>query len=151
VTTGLFLVADGASRLAVLVASQRYPSEGSFVEVMAPELEAGEAFLSELRRLMGERNVYRQKVISLTADSGPMGTRIAVTFHRRQRVARDQIVLPGALLERVERSTVEFDRHASALRERGHHVRRGLLLTVRPVRERPSPRPTSPTRWKSAR
>jgi len=43
-------------------------------------------------------------------------------------VARDRIVLPDGLLEAVERSTLEFDRHADALRAQGRHLRRGLLL-----------------------
>ena len=128
VTMGLFLIADGEDRLAVLIAPNRYPSEASFVEAMAPELGTAEVFLEELRRLMGEQNVYRQKVISLSGDRGPMGTRIDVTFHRRQRVTRDRIVLPDGLLEAVERSTLEFDRHADALRAQGRHLRRGLLL-----------------------
>lgn len=128
VTRGLFLIADGEDRLAVLVASERFPSEAAFVEVMAPELERAEAFLTELRQLMNEHNVYRQKVISLSGGSGPMGTTVEVTFHRRQHVARERIVLSKGLLERVEHSTLEFDRHAEALRRQGFHLRRGLLL-----------------------
>lgn len=128
VTSGLFMVADGEHRLAILIAPERFPSEASFVEVMAPELERAEAFLGELQRLMVEHNVYRQKVISLAAARGPMGTKIDVTFHRRERVARDRIVLPDGLLEGVERSTLVFDRHAEVLRSQGHHLRRGLLL-----------------------
>jgi hypothetical protein len=128
VTAGLFLVNDGDDRIAVLVASQRYPSESSFVEVMAPQVGPAERFLAELRTLMREHNVFRQKVISLAGGQGAGGSGIGVTFHRRRRVEREQIVLAGGLLERVERSTVEFDRHAAKLRDRGHHMRRGLLL-----------------------
>jgi len=129
VTTGLFFVRDGDSRLAVLMARpQRYASQRYFVEVMAPQQETGEAFLAELRRLMAEHNVYRRKVISLSGAQGPMGMSIKVGFHPRKPAARDQIVLPPGLLERVERSTLEFDRHTEALRDRGHHLRRGILL-----------------------
>ena len=128
VTQGLFLVADGERRLAVLVARQSFRSPTPIVEVMAAELELCERFIAELRRLMVERNVYRRKLISLSLVGGPMGQQISVSFLARQRVGRDMIVLPGGLLERVERSTIEFDRHADALRARGRHVRRGLLL-----------------------
>ncbi len=129
VTVGLFLVADGKRRIAVLVGQQRYPLQTPLVEVMSPEPELGEAFIADLRRLMAERNVYRGKVISLSTVPAPMGgARVSVAFHRRQRVGRDRIVLPEGLLERVERSTIEFDRHAAALRARGRHLRRGLLL-----------------------
>ena len=128
VTMGLFLITAGSERLAFLIANQRYPSEGSFVEVMAPQVHSAEAFLRELRRLMVEHNVYRQKVISLAGSRGPMGQKIDVTFHRRRRVARDRIVLPDGVLEGVERNTLEFDRHADRLRAQGRHLRRGLLL-----------------------
>lgn len=129
VTMGLYLITAGSERLAVLIASQRFPKEGTFVEVMAPQLPAAEAFLSALRRLMVEHNVYRRKVISLAAvGRGPMGTKIQVTFHPRRRVARDRIVLPDGVLEGVERNTLEFDRHADLLRSQGRHLRRGLLL-----------------------
>ena len=130
VTMALFLVTSGDVALAVLVArNQRYGSSRSFVEVMAPDQHAGEAFVTELRALMGQHNVYRRKVISLSAVPGQMGgTSIDVAFHRRKPAARHEIVLPEGLLERVERSTLEFDRHTETLRERGHHLRRGLLL-----------------------
>jgi len=129
VTMGLFLVSDRERPLAVLVTHQRYPLQTPLVEVMAPEPDPGEAFIAELRGLMVQHNVYRGKVISLSAVPGPMGMRTEVSFHRRrERVARDRIVLADGLLERVERSTIEFDRHADALRAAGRHLRRGLLL-----------------------
>ena len=128
VTMGLFLVTDGESRLAVLLGRQRFPSQRYFVEAMAPEQEAGEAFLADLRGSMAAHNVYRRKVISLSGTQGPMGTSTDVAFHPRKPAAREAIVLPAGLLERVERSTLEFDRHTEALRERGHHLRRGILL-----------------------
>ena len=115
VTMGLFLITAGSERLAVLIASQRFPMEGSFVEVMAPQVHGAEAFLGELRRLMVEHNVYRRKVISLAGSRGPTGQKIEVTFHRRRRVARGRIVLPDGVLEGVERNTLEFDRHADRL------------------------------------
>jgi len=128
VASGVFLIAEADTRLAVLVGNERYPSDGMFVAVMARELEAAESFLAELGALMREHNVYRRKLISLSGAQGPMGTKVEVMFHPRQPLERDQIVLPDGVLERVERSTIVFDRHAPKLRERGHHMRRGLLL-----------------------
>ncbi|MDQ4049486.1 MAG: ATP-binding protein, partial [Actinomycetota bacterium] len=128
VTMGLFLVSEGDSRLAVLVTRQRYQSESPVLEVMAAERQVGEAFMAELRRLQAEHNVYRGKLISLSQSAGPMGGRIDVSFHRRRRVARNDIVLAEGVLERVERSTVEFDRQRESLRAAGRHLRRGILL-----------------------
>ena len=128
VTLGLYLVSEADRRLAVLVTRQRPPMQTLVVEVMAPEAELGSTFVAELRRLMRERNIYRRKVISLAATAGLMGQRIDVTFHSRQRVARDRIVLADGVLERVEHSTIEFDRQTEALLASGRHLRRGLLL-----------------------
>lgn len=128
VTMGLFLVTDGESRLAVLVSRQRHPFDAPVVEVMAADRELGEGFMEELRSLQAEHNVYRGKVISLSMAPGPMGQRISVSFHRRRGVRREDIVLAEGVLERVERSTVDFDRQRDALREAGLHLRRGILL-----------------------
>jgi AAA+ superfamily predicted ATPase len=128
VSSGMFFISEGDSRLAVLVANQRFPSEGMAVEVMAPSLQDAEVFLHELRGLMRMHNVYRRKLISLSGAQTPMGSKIEVMFHSREPLERDEIVLPDGVLERAERSTIVFDRHASELRERGHHMRRGLLL-----------------------
>ena len=128
VTMGLFLVSEGETRLAVLVSRQRHPFDAPVLEVMAPEREQGEAFMEELRRLQAEHNVYRGKVISLSMAPGPMGQRISVAFHRRRRVGRGDIVLGDGVLERVERSTIDFDRERDSLRAAGLHLRRGILL-----------------------
>jgi hypothetical protein len=128
VTMGLFLVTEGDGRLAVLVSRQRHPFDAPVLEVMAPERELGEAFMKEVRLLQAEQNVYRGKVISLSLAPGPMGQRISVSFHRSRGVQREDIVLAEGVLERVERSSVDFDRHREVLREAGLHLRRGILL-----------------------
>jgi hypothetical protein len=43
-------------------------------------------------------------------------------------IARDRIVLPAGVLERVERQAFGVARHARRLRASGRHLRRGLLL-----------------------
>jgi ATP-dependent 26S proteasome regulatory subunit len=44
------------------------------------------------------------------------------------RIAREQIVLPEGVLERIERHTLGFAEQADRLRAAGRHVKRGLLL-----------------------
>jgi cell division protease FtsH len=127
IQSGLFLVTGPGGPLAAFA---RGPNESSFranvqIEVMAPQREAAEAFLAELRRRMRERNVYRGRVLSLFVDEMRA---LRVAFHRLGRVERDAIVLPDGLLERVERQTTGFSRHAERLRALGRHLRRGMLL-----------------------
>src|SRR4029453_8628066 len=69
--------------------------------------------------------VFRGRVISLERRQfGPPNVR----FHELPAVERDQIVLSSGVLERVERHTIGFSRHAERLRAAGRHLRRGLLL-----------------------
>ena len=99
------------------------------VEVMAAERTQAEAFLSELRAGMHRRNVYRGRILSLSLDDQH---HLCVNFHKLPQIAREQIVLPAGLLERIERQAVDFARHAEQLRAAGRHLRRGLLLHGKP-------------------
>jgi ATPase family associated with various cellular activities (AAA)/AAA+ lid domain len=130
VTAGMFLIADGEQRLAALVMQGRHEfGEGGLrLEVIAPEQEAGEQFVAELRALMHEHNVFRGKVLALKAGDEMMGHGMSVEFPSVEPVSRDQIVLPEGVLDIVELHTVEFARHAETLRTAGWHLRRGLLL-----------------------
>jgi hypothetical protein len=130
VTAGLFLIAEGERRLAALVMLGRhgFDEAGLRVEVIAPEQEAGERFVAEIRALMHEHNVFRGKVLALKGGDEMMGQGMSVEFPAVEPVSRDQIVLPEGVLDVIELHTIEFARHADALRDAGHHLRRGLLL-----------------------
>ena len=130
ITAGLFLIAEGDRRLAALVMLGRrgFDEGGLRLEVIAPEQEEGERFIADVRALMHEHNVFRGKVLALKAGDEMMGRGMAVEFPAVEPVSRDQIVLPEGVLDIVELHTVEFARHAGALREAGWHLRRGLLL-----------------------
>jgi hypothetical protein len=125
VQLGLFLVRDGTRRAALLVSAP--PEHGQpqvVVEVLA-EKDHGSAVLADLRRLMRERNVYRGRVVSLLYD---MYGGLALKHHEIPKVARDDIVLPEGILERIERHTIGFVRQQEKLRAAGRHLKRGLLL-----------------------
>jgi hypothetical protein len=123
---GLYLVSEGDKRLAILVAkTERGYADGIKVEVLAPEREAADACLGALRTSMRKRNVYRGHVVSLFATQ-QQGLQIA--FHRLPKIARDQIILPTGVLERVERESVSFSKHAEQLLASGRHLKRGMLL-----------------------
>ncbi|HEX8134704.1 MAG TPA: ATP-binding protein, partial [Actinomycetes bacterium] len=128
---GLLLVTDGEDRFVLLV---RGPSDYGVerrvqVEVMAADRERARRLLAELRAGMAARNVYRGRVISLLAHRyGPP----TVRFHELAAVAREDIVLPDGLLERLERHTIGFSHHRERLLAAGRHLRRGILLHGRP-------------------
>src|SRR5262245_20754099 len=127
---GLFLIED---RGAAVVALLRGPSEFGqqqtvTLELLSPDQERATALLAEVRRLMVERNVFRRQVISFGEPHlGHVGVG-PVVFHRRPELVRDQLVLPEAALELVERQVLGIARHRERLRASGQHVKRGLLL-----------------------
>lgn len=127
VENGLFLVRDADKRFAILVATppehQRYLRTFS-VQVMAVSASIAEAVVAELHALIRERNLYRGRVISLFVDHQD----VAVKFHTLPKVARDDVILPEGLLDRIERQTVRFSQHAAQLRAMGRHIKRGVLF-----------------------
>jgi ATP-dependent 26S proteasome regulatory subunit len=96
---------------------------------MAADRDQTQALLADLRRTMRARSVYRGRVISLVAEQyGPPRVR----FHTLPEVAREDIVLPDGVLERVELHTIRFAAHRDRLLAAGRHLRRGLLLHGKP-------------------
>jgi ATP-dependent 26S proteasome regulatory subunit len=67
-------------------------------------------------------------VLALKGGDEMMNRGMSVEFPSFEPVDRDQIILPEGVLDVVELHTVEFARHAEALRQAGRHLRRGLLL-----------------------
>jgi hypothetical protein len=131
VQRGLYLIRDHDQRYALYL---RGPSEVGFppklqLEVMGATKEAAEHLLGDLRRLMRTRNVYRGRVLSFGRDERGM---IRIEFHRLPKIARDQIIFPAGLMERIERQTVLFSRHSARLLAAGRHLRRGILLHGKP-------------------
>jgi len=123
---GLYLIEDSIGRHAVLVAAPRemMGKEDLRVEVMSADRADGVRLLAELRRRMRRLNVYRGHIVSLEAGSYSLGVR----FHHLRPVARDDIILPPGVLDRIERQTIGFSRHRDTLLAAGRHLKRGLLL-----------------------
>ena len=128
VQRGLYLIRDGGNRLAVLMQGplKELHFRKAKIEVMAPVREAAEGLLGELRAALRTRNVYRGHILSLSQEE-TTGT-LQVAFHRLPDVARQNIILPEGLLERIERQTIGFGRHSARLLAAGRHLKRGLLL-----------------------
>jgi cell division protease FtsH len=127
VQSGLYLIRQSDQRFAILL---RGPSEMGFqrkvrVEVMASDRARAENFLSKLRLSMRQHNVYRGRVLSLSADQFQG---LQVTFHRLPDIRREQIILPEGLLDRIERQTVQFAKFTDKLLAAGRHLKRGILL-----------------------
>jgi hypothetical protein len=128
VSSGLYLISDGTKRYALLVAlgDSTRPWAKLQVEVMTRDHQDAVRLLADLRTAMRKRNVYRGQVVSLEYDR--RGDTVAVQFHKLRPIAREQIVLPDGILERVERQTSGFSQHRDELLAAGRHLKRGMLL-----------------------
>lgn len=127
VQTGLYFIRLGERPLALLV---RGPREfgmdiGIDLEVMALTRASAEDFLSELRITMRANNVYRNHVISLAYNNRGA---VTVQSHRLPQIARQDIILPSGVLERIERQTIHFSNLREKLKAAGRHIKRGMLL-----------------------
>ncbi|MGA4839524.1 AAA family ATPase [Streptomyces sp. G45] len=97
------------------------------LEVLAASRDTAKRLLSGVDALVREHNVLRGQVLSF--EGAEFGEGLGpFRFHRRPDLARDGIVLPPGLLDRVERQVVGVARQRERLRAAGQHLRRGLLL-----------------------
>jgi len=127
VKSGLWLIDDGAQRLALMLKQADHGPMGETLtlEAMATEREIAERAVDELRSLMDTLNVYRGQILTLRhSRQGNLALSVAAL----PAVRRDQIVLPAGVLERIERHTIGFAERVEALRAAGRHLKRGLLL-----------------------
>jgi ATP-dependent 26S proteasome regulatory subunit len=92
---------------------------------MARDRKLAEECLRRVQRLTNHGGAYRGHVLSLEQDC--MGN-LNVVYHALPVIRRDELILPEALLSRIERHTLSFARHADRLRSAGRHLKRGSLL-----------------------
>ena len=129
VESGLWLVRDDEGPLVLMLKSlDRGMGESLGLEVMAADSERAARVLADLVGLMRERNVYRGRVLELRPRHFHHDEGAPLTVRTLPRIARDRIVLPPGVLERVERQAFGIGAHAERLRASGRHLRRGLLL-----------------------
>src|SRR6266508_888097 len=128
---GLYFVTSGEDRLTVFVVGpptrEMGPRTRARVEVAGARRDAATELLRDLIAATKELNIYRGKAISL-APGGQFGVQSLVKFHRLPKIARDEIVLPDGVLERIEQHAVRFSEHAAALVAAKRSLKRGILL-----------------------
>jgi len=123
---------DGVKLALHLTSRQEYARKtGMQLEVAVPAGERGERvtrdLLLRLDAALQEARAYRGKVLSLESEPRS-GQVLGVTVHRLDPVSRDDIVLPAATLELLERNVVHFARSRDVLARLGMQVKKGLLF-----------------------
>ena len=129
VAVGLHLLTFEGVPLAVLqrAANRDYDSDGSKLEILAPDPGAVEAFLAELREESMRHSVLRRQVIGFGGASYERSMS-GLTFHRRPGLPAESVVLPDGVLEQVSGHVLGLARHRDRLRSQGQHLKRGVLL-----------------------
>lgn len=125
VKRGLYLFRDGDAPLALLVNTLSHYHSVLSAEVMAPDRETAEKFLRRLTRQTRHGTAFRGRVLSVEQDCYH---NVVVRYHTLPAVGPDALILPEALLRRMERHAMGCSRHAERLRAAGRHLKRGILL-----------------------
>ncbi|HEY6493487.1 MAG TPA: AAA family ATPase [Trebonia sp.] len=121
----LLLVSDARGRYVLMVKGPTEQQPNLALEVAGLPVGEAQAVLAELDRLRAELNVYRGHLLDVSLS--PMGG-IHLGFAVPPGLRRDDVVLPEAVLARVERHALGVAAHRQALLAAGQHLKRGLLL-----------------------
>jgi DNA polymerase III delta prime subunit len=121
----LMLVTDQHGRHVVMIQGPSEHPPNLQIEVAGLPVDLAQRLLAELDQLRADLNVYRGHLLDASLD--PMG-RVVLTFAGPPGITRDDVVLPAAVLARVERHALAIASHREALLATGQHLKRGLLL-----------------------
>lgn len=80
---------------------------------------------ARLGELRNELNVYRGHIIDVTVS--PMGS-VSLHFSDIPHTAREDVILPEVVLERVECHALGVAVHRDALLDAGQHLKRGTRV-----------------------
>jgi ATPase family associated with various cellular activities (AAA) len=121
----VLLVTDASGRYVVMVRGPAEHDQSLDVEIAGLAVDAAQAVHARLRELRSQLNVYRGHVLDVNVT--PMGG-VSLEFSGIPLTLRDEVVLPEAVLARVERHALGVAAHREALLGAGQHLKRGLLL-----------------------
>jgi hypothetical protein len=130
VSNGIYLVRDGDERLVIMFLPRNMGIRAEInLQITGTGQGRAEEVLREIWRLAARHSVFRGQVISFGPELfGRGGDTTPLNFLPRPDVSRDQIVLPGALLDEIERQVIGVAKQASRLLASGQHLKRGILL-----------------------
>lgn len=126
---GVRLFSFEGSPVAVLqrAANPQYGRASATLEIIGTDEGSAEGLVAAVRRLMRERSVLRGQVLSFSGgdfDDSSAGA----TFHTRERIDPDSIVLSPGVLDDIRRHVVEIGQRREQLLAAGQHLKRGVLL-----------------------
>ncbi len=121
----IVLVTDSHGPYALMVTGPNEQEPHLTVEIAGLEVHDAQAVHSQLDEMRHRLNVYRGHILDVVAN--PMGG-VSLYFSHIPETAREDVILPEAVLGRVERHALGVAAHRDALLRAGQHLKRGLLL-----------------------
>jgi DNA polymerase III delta prime subunit len=121
----LLLVTDSHGRYVVMIQAPSEHQHALQIEVAGLPVGSAQRLLTELDQLRADLNVYRGHLLDVSLD--PMGG-VILAFAGPPGITRDDVVMPAAVLARVERHALGVAGHREKLLAVGQHLKRGLLL-----------------------
>ncbi len=133
--SGLWMLESEGEKLALLMAPAGMYDQvtGLRIELAGKNLPAIQPVMQGIFRRLEEAvtaaRSYRGKILSLEQhDHDYTGLASGITVHRLREVDREQVILPEATLQLLDRNIVEFIRQRAELKRRGLSTRKGLLF-----------------------
>src|SRR5262245_38074369 len=131
---GLWLLREERGPYAVVLSQHDDYGRGTnlHVEIAAPPGELGVALCSRvfdaLEARLSKGSCYRGRVLSLEASYQYSGHAGRIRVHTLENVERDEVILPEATLQALERNVLTFAEQRPALRALGLSGQKGLLF-----------------------
>ena len=131
---GLWLLDREDQRYAVLLSPHMVHGRADAVQIQVIVLNnpAGAKITERLFRALEEAvadcHSYRGKILSLEADWNYSGQATGIKVHKLRKVDRDQVILPAATLELLDRNIVCFVERRKKLAEHGQPTKKGILF-----------------------
>jgi hypothetical protein len=131
---GLWLLRVNDTPYVVLLAQAEDYGRGTSLtlEVVAPPGDAGIKLCAHvfdaLERRLSKESCYRGRVLSLEASHQFAGYAQRIRIHDMAPVSREEVILPEATLQVLERNVLNFAEQRDALRAIGLSTQKGLLF-----------------------
>jgi cell division protease FtsH len=131
---GLWLLREGNETYATLMAPVKNYTDttGILFQVATANTPAGaeiaQRFFRHLEEAVRKAGSYRGKVLSLESKHSYTGELSGIMVHRLRTVTREQVILPRATLDLLERNVIQFVRQRPQLAAFGQPTKKGLLF-----------------------
>lgn len=107
------------------------------LDVMSGTHEQSGELVNLIREKMNEKNVFRNKMISLDQsnqndDWGDSYSFQRMKFHCVEKMTEQDVILPEETTQLIKHNSINFFQNAEKLKANGYSVKRGLLLHGKP-------------------